>query len=45
MQCGMPKGTSQAEVKKKNQEPVPLAIVKLCEGISQSVSQSVENSI
>jgi len=45
----MAKGTSWAEVALNNKKikPVVLSIVELClyEGISQAVSQSVENSI
>ena len=47
--CGMPKGTSQAEATPNSEKikPVALAIIepRLSEGISQSVSQSVENSV
>ena len=46
MQCGMPKGTCQTELTSNSEKikPVALAVIKLCltEGISQSVSQSVE---
>ena len=47
--CGMPKGTSQAEVtsSSKKIKPFALAVIKLhlCEGISQSASQSVEKRL
>ena len=51
--CGMPKGTSRAEVTSNSEKikPIVLAVIELClsEGISQLVtqllSQSVENSI
>jgi len=46
---GAPKATSWAEamLNSKKIKPVSLAIAKLClsEGISQAVSQSVENSV
>ena len=49
MYCSMPKDTSRAEgtLNSKIIKPVALAIIKLCltEGISQAVSQSVENSV
>ena len=45
MYCGMPKGTCRAEVMSNSEKimPVVLAVIKLrlSEGISQSVSQSV----
>ena len=45
----MPKGTSQAEATSNSEKikPISLAIIELClsEGISQSVTLSVENSI
>ena len=45
----MPKGTSQAEAtsNSKKIKPIALAVVELClsEGISQLLSQSVENSV
>ena len=45
----MPKGTRRAETTPNSEKinPVALAIIELCfsEGISQAVSQSVENSI
>ena len=45
--CGMPKGTSRAEVMSKSEKikPISLAIIQLhlSEGISQSGSQSEEN--
>ena len=47
--CGIPKGTSRAEatLNNKNINPVALAVIELClfEGISQLLSESVENSI
>ena len=47
--CCMPKGTSQAKAMSngKKIKPLALAVIELhlSEGISQSVSQSVENSI
>ena len=48
--CGMPKGTSRAEVTSNSEKikPIALAVIELClsEGISQLVTQSsVENSI
>ena len=47
--CGMPKGTSRAEAtsNSENIKPVALAVIelRLSEGISQSVTQSVENSV
>ena len=49
MYCDMPKGTSWAEAMSNSEKikPVALAILKLrlSGGISQSGSQSVENSI
>ena len=49
MYCGMPKGTSRAEATSNSEKikPVALAVIELClsEGISQLLSQSVENSI
>ena len=49
MYCGMPKGTSQAEVMSNSKliKPVALAIIELhlSESINQSGSQSVENSV
>ena len=48
MYCGMPKGTSQAKAMSNSEKikPKALAIVELHlpEGISQFISQSVENS-
>jgi len=45
----MPKGTSQIKAMSNSEKikPVAVVVVKLClsEGISQSVSQSVENPI
>ena len=45
----MPKGISQAEAMSNSEKikPVALAVIKLhlSEGISQSVTQSVENSV
>ena len=45
----MPKGTSQAEVMLNSEKikPVALAVIelRLSEGISQLLSQSVENSV
>ena len=47
--CSMPKGTSRAEATSNSEKikPVALAIIEfhLSEGIRQSVSQSVENSV
>ena len=47
--CGMPKGTFRAEAtsNSENIKPVALAVIelRLSEGISQSVSQSLENSV
>ena len=47
--CGMLKGTSWAKVTSNSEKlkPVALAVIKLClsEGISQLLSQSLENSI
>ena len=49
MYCSMPKGTSRAEAMSNDKKikPVVLAVVELClsEGISQFLSQSVENSV
>jgi len=49
MYCGMPKGTSWAEVTSNSEKIKPIAIavitLRLTEGISQSGSQSEENSI
>ena len=49
MYCGMPKGTCRAEVTSNSEtmKPVALAVIELClsEGIRQSVSQSLENSV
>ena len=50
MYCSsMPKGSSQAEVTSNSEKikPIALAVIALClsEGISQSVSQSLENSV
>jgi len=49
MYFGMPKGTSQAEATSNSEKikSVALVIIKLClsKGISQSVAQTVENSI
>ena len=44
--CGMPKGTCRAEVTLNSEKikPVVLAII-LSEGISQLLTQSVENSV
>ena len=46
--CGMPKGTSQAEVTFNSEKikPVVLTVIELClsEGVSQSIIQSAENS-
>ena len=47
--CGTPKGTCRAEVTSNSEKikPVALAIIelRLSEGISQLLSQSVENSV
>ena len=49
MYCGMPKGTCRAEATSNSEKmkPVALAVIELClsEGIRQSVSQSLENSV
>ena len=49
MYCGMPKGTSQAEVMSNYEKikPVALAVIelRLSEGISQSVSQLLSQSV
>ena len=49
MYCSMPKGTCQAEATSNSEKikPVALAIIKLrlSEGISQLLSQLVENSV
>ena len=49
MYCGMPKGTCQAEATSNSEKikPVALAVIELhlSEGINQSVTQSVENSV
>ena len=46
--CGMPKGTSRAEVTSNSEKikPVALAVIDLClsEDISQAVNQSVRQS-
>ena len=48
MHCGMPKGIYRAEAKSNSEKikPVALAVIelRLSEGISQLLSQSVENS-
>jgi len=47
--CGVPKGTSRAKATLSSEKikPVALAIIELrwSEGITQLVSQSVENSV
>ena len=47
--CGMPKGTCRAEVTLNSEKvkPVALTVIKLrlSEGISQLLTQSVENSV
>ena len=49
MYWGMPKGTCRAEATSNSEKmkPVALAVIELClsEGIRQSVSQSLENSV
>ena len=49
MYCGMPKGTCRAEAMSNSEtiKPIALAVIelRLSEGISQSVTQSVENSV
>ena len=45
MYCGMPKGTSRAEATSPREKikPVALAVIEL--RMSESISQSVENSV
>ena len=49
MYCRMPKGTSRAEAMSNSEKikPVALAVIelRLSEGISQLLTQSVENSV
>ena len=49
MYCSMPKGTCRSEVMSNSEKinPIALAVIelRLFEGISQLLSQSVENSI
>jgi len=47
MYCGMPKGTSQAEVtsNRKKTKREASTVIELCLASSQSVSQSEENSV
>ena len=49
MYCGMPKGTSQDEAMSNSEKIKSVAVavieLRLSEGISQLLTQSVENSI